>query len=956
MNSRNEAKKQKDALQSSLQQLVAREELNLGLGPSHTVGRTSCLILVDAVDSFFTSWEALDDPSELPRSLLMDILSAIIEELGPGHTQFRENILKMLLSTVSTAKSRQVLLDVLPATLSVGQGEEASAQVLRALRQVLVEDSSALFPVLDCLSTLSLAGEGEYESFRIALDYLPLVPEHDLCRLLKRLFKNISNEEDARDVILALRSALRVVEETNRIQDSETVADDDLTKANGDSTTAPLIVTEDSNDVESPSKTLHSKPSSDITADLLASVLQVVLVAVVDVDMGYLIREAYMHVLDSELKEVVEQTNSYDDSGSGNDDTFLLCDLAFLLILFERPSDADSAQTILDSLVGLSIFPFDKLSRLMRLATDANNSELGDMCGQSPGETSSILHLSLVPSLMTMCVRLLQAQSRIPRLVAPVRILEPTQDFSLELLRRIDREQQTRLLRHLLDLSEGRTTVSPGEDEARPIVQITDLRNPQRAGKENVDWTINAVYGILSVLVKEEKQMLAPYKHVFLARLASSGAGSTFNYYPVKTMSFILSLLVDVQPEAATHTRASAPEVLMTHRLLFSPPFPPHLRGRKSTGHMVGLIFAGELVRSSGLSQKDRQDIVEWVRRILLPASRRVVDPETGSYGLYFLRSLRDANDRYGAGDSIPLSLDKLVFQTMKMVLANTGLVQMATYYQQRKKRKSALGYTRRLPCFSLDMKNQKFRSTVFSVSLLVRERSLLHPMGWSYASQWVFDLVDTYLEMGRRASAGSKSKGRKWIPHGWLEAAIEFPTVDLSMLKASNQKQKSVLAWMHTQLCKCELCIESLLIPKCTEKDLRDLLAQLKGGEGFTEFLQSMLRFAFSLILGLGLSAAVLKNTFDHYQDHLNDTSNEKLCEDKSQYLRLIQYQLIKIYDMRRKCLSVELVFRAMKVASRRTKQAIRKGKKSKARVEPTNTEDVCISGVKNRLLCSKG
>lgn len=945
MNSRNEVKKQKDALQSSLQQLVAREELNLGLGgPSHTVGRTSCLILVDAVDSFFTSWEALHDPSDLPRNLLMETFSAIIEELGPGHSQFRESILKMLVSTVSTAKGRQVLLDVLPATLSVGQGEEASAQVLRALRQVLVEDSSALFPVLDCLSTLSLAGEGEYESFRIALDYLPLVPEHDLCRLLKRLFRDMSNEEDARDVVLALRSALRAVEETNRMQESETVADDDLTKENGDSTTAPLTVTEDINDVESPSKAIDSKPS-DMTADHLGGVLQVVLVAVVDVDMGSLIREAYMHVLDSELKELVEQTNSNDESGSSKEDEFLLCDLAVLLILLELPSDADSAQTILDSMLGLSIFPFDKLSRLMRLATDTYNSELGGMRGQSPRGASSILHLSLVPSLTTMCVRLLQAQDRIPRLVAPVRILEPTQNFSLEFLRRIDREQQTRLLRHLLDLSEDRTNVSPGEDEARPIVQRTGLRNPQRADKENVYSTINAVYGILSVLVKEEKGIMGPYKHVFLARLASSGAGSTFNYFQVKNMSFILSLLVDVQPEAAMDTRDSAPEVLMTHRLLFSPPFPPHLRGRKSSGHMVGLIFAGELVRSSGLSQKDRKDIEEWVRRILLPASRRVVDPETGSYGLHFLRSLRDANDRHGAGDAISLSLDKLVFQTMKMVLANTGLVQMATFYQQRKKRKSALGYTRRLPCFSLDTKNQKFRSIVFSVSLLIRDRSLLHPTGWSNASQWVFDLVDTYLEMGRRASAGSKSKGRKWIPHGWLEAAIEFPTVDLSMLKASNQKQKSVLAWMHTQLCKYELCVESLLVPKCTEKDLRDLLAQLKGGEDFTEFLQSLLRFAFSLVLGLGLSAAVLKNTSDHYQDHImNDTPNEKLRQDKSQYLRLIQYQLIKIYDMKRKCMSVELVFRAINVASRRTKQTIRKGKKSKARVEPTNTEDVSI------------
>ena len=946
MNSRNEVKKQKAALQSSLQRLVAREEFNLGLGPSHTVGRTSCLILFDAVDSFFTSWEALDDRSDLPRRLLMETFSAIIEELGPGHSHFRESILKMLVSTVSTAQSRQVLLDVLPATLSVGQGEGASAQVLRALRQVLVENSSALFPVLDCLSTLSLAGEGEYEYFRIALDYLPLASEHDLCRLLKRLFRNITNEEDARDVILALRSALRAVEETNRVEESETVADDDLTKENGDSTTAPLTVTDDIHGIESPSMVINSK-TSDMTADLLVGVLQVVLVAVVDVDMGSLIREAYMHVLDSELKVVVEQTNANDESGSSVDDSFLLCDLAVLLILLERPSDADSTRMILDSLVGLSIFPFNKLSRLMRLATDTNNSELGSLYGQSPGEVSSILHLSLIPSFMTMCVRLLQAQDRIPRLVAPVRILVPTQDFILEFLRRIDREQQTRLLQRLLDLSEDRTAVSPGEDEARSIVQKTGLRKPQRVGKESVCSTINAVYGILAVLAKEGKEIIAPYKHIFLARLASSGAGSTFNYFPVKNMSFILSLLVDVQPEAAMHTRAGGSEVLMIHRLLFSPPFPPHLRGHKSSGHIVGLIFTGELVRSSGLSQKDRKDILGWVRRILLPASRRMIDPETGSYGLHFLRSLRDANDRHGAGDAISLSLDKLVFQTMKMILANTGLVQMATFYQQRKKRKSTLGYTRRLPCFSRDTKNQKFRSIVFSVSLLVRDRSLLQPTGWSNASQWVFDLVDTYLEMGRRASAGSKSKGGKWIPYGWLEAAIEFPTVDLSMLKASNQKQKSVLAWMYTQLCKYEVCVESLLVPKCKEKDLRDLLAQLKGGEDFTEFLHSMLLLAFSLILGLGLSAAVLKNTFDHYQDHVNDTPNEKLRKDKSQYLRLIQYQLIKIYDMKRKCMSVELVFRAMIVASRRTKQAIRKRENNNARVKPTNAEDVSISGM---------
>jgi len=257
------------------------------------------------------------------------------------------------------------------------------------------------------------------------------------------------------------------------------------------------------------------------------------------------------------------------------------------------------------------------------------------------------------------------------------------------------------------------------------------------------------------------------------------------------------------------------------------------------------------------------------------------------------------------------------MFQSFKMILANTGLIQMLSSYLERRKRphEVVLGYTS-IPSpflsYSKPSGKRNKRDMIFCVHSYVRTSNVKHPSRWGQMTKWVYDLVDTYLTMGREGTnAGpgkQKGKGRtKWLPDGWLEASLELPSLNLAVEKTSNKTKKTAEV-LSSQLCEHEITFESVVISKSACCEVANGVCEDKNIEEVIEQVESVLRVTLSFVLGIGLSAAVLRNTYAHLLS-LDETDGDIKSQPEQDDMRrrheivkLMQYQVMKLYDLKRK------------------------------------------------------
>jgi hypothetical protein len=261
------------------------------------------------------------------------------------------------------------------------------------------------------------------------------------------------------------------------------------------------------------------------------------------------------------------------------------------------------------------------------------------------------------------------------------------------------------------------------------------------------------------------------------------------------------------------------------------------------------------------------------------------------------------------------------MFHDIKMILANTGLIQMlAPYLKGRNNQNDAvLGYTT-IPSpfliYSSPSGNRNKRDMVFCVNAFLRTTSV--QSRWDQMVIWVYALVDTYLTMGREGtnqSATTKTKGRsKWLPDGWLEASIELPRLNL-LVEQAGSKTKDFTELLSSLLCTHEITSESVYLSKSAISEVATALCHDKTIEHVKEKIESVLRVTLSFVLSIGLSAAVLRNTHSHSlglggaEDDATTRSDAGPRPDERgssrrmhEIIKLMQYQVMKLYDLKRK------------------------------------------------------
>jgi hypothetical protein len=299
-----------------------------------------------------------------------------------------------------------------------------------------------------------------------------------------------------------------------------------------------------------------------------------------------------------------------------------------------------------------------------------------------------------------------------------------------------------------------------------------------------------------------------------------------------------------------------------------------------------GMLLATEMVRGGRFEKKQIRPLRDWVRHILLPCDRRTVAPKLGSPGLAFL-------------DTCRLEASLNVFDDVQMILANTGLIQRYSSYSQTKRKYTpTLGYIY-MPAKGSSA-NKEAHDFIFCTAFFLRHVGYKEIEDWEPIVRWVFDLVDVYLAHGRRRSRTT------WKPQGWLDAVVEFPAIYFPF-KLRGPQQKAAAKWLLRDLGAFQLSSPGTTPPPANFRSTCTDIFTRNPSE-LELFQNNLIRFALGLLVGISLSAAVLKNAFEHYRE-LTTGDEEESDSTKLEVLRMMETQIMKMYHLRDKLLAMDQV-----------------------------------------------
>jgi hypothetical protein len=474
---------------------------------------------------------------------------------------------------------------------------------------------------------------------------------------------------------------------------------------------------------------------------------------------------------------------------------------------------------------------------------------------------------------------------------------------------------------------------------------LGDVVNAERESEKTV--VIRLVYSILLCLAEKSPKSFLCFKNELVQRLLQP----TFDEETplcndvVRPICKILVSLLSI-PEhfcsSASNQRLNYSDVLLLiQKLLFGEP------ARLGTSRVVrGIALATEILetRSSNTTSMDsRNCIQDWVAQCLLPSTRRMVDPEIGLSGLLFLQSWIDKNE-----SSDEKMTNAIVFHHFKMIIANTGLIQMVDTYQAsgNKTPSSLLGYSPSVESIhstgkeSSDRDRPLARAMLFGICFFLRHAGNIEscPGRWSVTTDWVYSLVDTYLHIGRTTAS------KNWHPNNWILASLEFPLMSTLCFKRSVNAQSLVLEWISEKLCRFDIS-DGIQPVNFFPAAHSDTVVRCLSSKALRQLIDSANCLSLALLIGISLSAAVLRNAFDHALSL--DTNSRR-------FPPLLKVQLAKIYDLRAKSSTMDSFLTAMASALRRS--SLRK-KRATVVLSDDSCDDygaaVPVASVRNIQVC---
>lgn len=890
---------EKRKLEADLRKAVGRAERG-----SSTNVETSASNVLAAIDKFILSWDQLlldersdgdvsdseSDIVQLPVDYLLEKFSCAAQILGYGNAVVREHVLATLQS-VETNRCRQIVLDFLPATLpSVAQADEddgndgnareASAtrkqkkEVLSTLKLIFDDDASCLSQILHSLSMMTeLRVIETTDGTQFVVEMLPKVPESDLHLAIQFLLKHIVDSEGARMAVESIRTELSLLEKTD---------------------------------------------ISDMTA-----------VAVIFGDFQYgdcqgsnLFLAEYVLMLET----IFENHKTYldaRDQGAELEERIHLSTFDFAFILLNKRS----------SIVGerIEVIITDGIYEDLEVLPRLGPSRLADLVGRNnqcdnrskPAFTSSSkIQDRTMGALVDFSMGLLLSPLRHSRTNNCETMFLGIQNFILEVLVVLDESLQRMFISSMIGVTNKLLTRSHHSNSSHNgNARSSDaIEKPQP--QQTASLVCSNIYRILGAVVDQQPGCILEFHDDLVQSLKEDCLD--FNNDET-TLRNLCVLLTKMKAKHADKRTVEMHQLLICRTLLFSPSRDLSTSAAFNTRQrcVKGLVFAGTLIQDGNIHDSTLAIIWKFVAKLLSSPSHEMVHPEIGMHGVQIARLLHRKRSR-------PPTKEEL-FQCMTQVLSNSRLVQYCDDAKASKPKPGTLfwGYSK-VPSFvCTDYPQRSFRKMIFCFNSFFRDENLwIHPSDWDLSCSWIFNLVDSYLAMGRTP---------KWIPHAWINGQFEIPLIAFQSI-VGNVREKRIAEAIQMEFSVNEdFQNNNAWTSAALEKHLIELMKGIKKESAKHEVLRSAYRLAFSLLLTLSLSAAVLTNTFDHFKRTLQGDCAEVGKDERKEGYSLVEFQLLKIYDLNQKCQSMKRFFHFVASTSRKV---TRRSSKKRARVSSSKSQ----------------
>ncbi len=705
-----------------------------------------------AIRVFLTRWDASEQEDvnvreqqneigsnqsrDLPSDYLKMVFCRMLSNMDPMKRvdTIREEILSMIRS-LQTISCRQLLFDFLPSvsrtfvgsdsstrTWTEGKTKRAKKQILSCLQEVFDNDPNSLPQILQYFSSLyvdELSRKSvlvQRDAFLFVVEILPKVPETLLHIAVGALIQYVKSPEDARVAVDSVRNELALLEKTD-ISDMAPVATTFDEAARGSGKNQELFV------------------------------------------------EEYFVILQELVNEQpTENCQVRSEDGYQVEDVenkLLTFDLVMLIFLKDSIVHRDRILGMVadGSLLESGLFSIHHLKRLVGLADS-------DQKVPSNIPKKSVLiewnpHQYLLQPLIDLSMSFLLAPLHRTIEFGNEEFFSLVRDILLRIFLELPKNFRSKAISLALRIVDD---LVKGCKQSTSEVEYKEEEQLQEVTISGSGICLN-IFKLLLSLLSRKREILMPYQDRFMGYLMSD----SFHYLDsIEVLQTLCAILVEV-----THNSdSSGPlgSIVMCRSLIFSPPVfavgttVDQKRRKLMCFQIRGMVLANAIISSCDLGVQLLVALHKIISRVLLSphSNMSILDPTLGSHGLKLLRRIRGHKQ-------CDHSLKKDIFKIASLVLSHSRIV----YYPEvspgksTTKPSSIFAYNdvpRAFPFDNVPAKDLRFRKMLFSFNFFIKESLLTQPSRWESSCLWTFDMIDTYLALGRTT---------KWNPRAWVVSIL---------------------------------------------------------------------------------------------------------------------------------------------------------------------------------------
>lgn len=412
--------------------------------------------------------------------------------------------------------------------------------------------------------------------------------------------------------------------------------------------------------------------------------------------------------------------------------------------------------------------------------------------------------------------------------------------------------------------------------------------------------------------------------------------------------AMIISLLQDNEQRRDSGSETSVPIVgnsgtellILCQKFLFATDYLSSEGSNSNPEHRVicGIILASRLLRCKFILRSERGNIWNWMMSVITPAPTtnapiQALNPVIAQWGLSFLSfaSASIAKNSFYPEmtefvDANPVCGHSDVFNQVNKMLATAAVIQMENSLRIPQHHKSSHERSTFLAFSNVPQKKNasEANNMVISSPYFLYGKKCEDPdeskrslSAIDQVADYIYHLVDRYLELGRIRSSGVISSKSSWNPRGWLLTKIQLPC-------CLSQPTMEVLGMKDNSL---ELEDEPNSYAHVDPESWKLLFSP---DVSKAAIVRSLIEFLSCIVISISVSNAVLKHAHDHFSQEQvqlsemggNDSDDVLKRRKKKQkqidaLKKLLQFHVNKVMSMQRISRNIYQLLNALYLAA---------------------------------------